>query len=103
MARREEIRKGDILVLEATPNAIDKIIGEALSRGIKLEESVVLTSGRISSEIVSKTLRCRVPILVAAGAPTDQAVKIAVAAKMTLIGRARARRLVIYSGAERVV
>jgi FdhD protein len=84
-------------------NAIDKIVGQALIRRIELEDSVVLTSGRISSEIVSKILRCRIPVLVAAGAPTDQAVKIALAADLTLVGRARGGRLVIYSGAARIV
>ncbi len=84
-------------------NAIDKVIGDALGNGFDLAGSIVLTSGRLSSEIVSKILRCRVPVLVAAGAPTDQGVKIAIAANLTLVGRARAGRVIIYSGADRVV
>jgi len=54
---------------------IDKVIGEALCRGLDSENKIILTSGRVSSEILSKLLRCRIPIIVAAGAPTNQAVK----------------------------
>jgi len=46
-------------------NALDKIIGEALSLGIGFSDKIMLTSGRISSEIMSKILRCRVPVLAA--------------------------------------
>jgi FdhD protein len=83
-------------------NALDKVVGEALSRGIGFSDKIMLTSGRISSEIMSKILRCRVPLLVARGAPTNQAVKLAREINLTLIGFARGSRMSIFSGAERV-
>jgi len=58
-------------------NAVDKVIGEALVQGMNFEDKWLLTSGRISSEITSKMLRSRIPLVVSSGAPTDQAISIA--------------------------
>ncbi|MBM4272750.1 MAG: hypothetical protein FJ139_11440 [Deltaproteobacteria bacterium] len=84
-------------------NAIDKVIGEALCRGFELEDKLILTSGRISSEILSKALRCRIPVIVAAGAPTNQAVKMAKNVNLTVAGLARGNIMCIFSGEERIV
>ncbi len=62
----------------------------------------MLTTGRISSEIMSKILRCRVPVLVARGAPTNQAVKLAREINLTMIGFARGSRMNIFSGEGRI-
>jgi FdhD protein len=83
-------------------NAIDKVIGEALYRGIEFSGHILLTSGRISSEILSKALRCRMPVIAAAGAPTNQAVKIARQMNITLLGRVRGSRMSLYSSEERI-
>jgi FdhD protein len=83
-------------------NALDKVIGDALSRGMDFGDKVMFTSGRISSEIMSKILRCRVPVFVARGAPTNQAVKMAREINLTMIGFARGIRMSVYSGAERL-
>lgn len=83
-------------------NALDKVVGEALSKGIDFSDKMMFTSGRISSEIMSKILRCRVPLLVARGAPTNQSVKLAREINLTLIGFARGSRMSIFSGEERV-
>lgn len=83
-------------------NAIDKVVGEALYRGIGFSGHILLTSGRISSEILSKALRCRMPVIAAAGAPTNQAVKIARQMNITLLGRVRGSRMSLYSGEERI-
>ncbi|MGZ3595268.1 MAG: formate dehydrogenase accessory sulfurtransferase FdhD [Syntrophales bacterium] len=83
-------------------NAIDKVIGEALRRGLELENKMILTSGRVSSEILSKLLRCRIPIIVAAGAPTNQAVKLAKNVNLTVVGLARGSIMCIFSGEERI-
>ncbi len=84
-------------------NAIDKVIGEALCRGLEFENKMILTSGRVSSEILSKLLRCRIPIIVAAGAPTNQAVKLARNVNLTVVGLARGSIMCIFSGEERIV
>src|SRR3989339_465626 len=84
-------------------NAVDKVIGEAISRGMSFEDKWMLTSGRTSSEITSKMLRCRIPLVVSSGVPTDQAVKIARETGLGLASLARGGGINVYSGEERVV
>jgi FdhD protein len=84
-------------------NAIDKVIGAALTAGIGLADKVMLTSGRISSEIVWKLIRCGIPVLASAKAPTNQAIKIARDGNLTTVGFARANHMNIYSGVERII
>ncbi len=83
-------------------NAIDKIIGEALSQGWTLTDKMILTTGRVSSEILSKLLRCRIPLIAAAGSPTNQAVKLARVANLTLAKLARGR-ITVFSAERRIV
>jgi FdhD protein len=83
-------------------NAIDKVVGEALYRQIDLSDKILLTSGRISSEILSKALRCRMPLIAAVGAPTNQAVKLARKVNLTLACLVRGNRMSIFSGEARI-
>ena len=84
-------------------NALDKVIGEALSKGLDFSEMVMLTTGRISSEILSKVLRCRVPVIAALGSPTNQAIKLARVANLTLVSHVRGSRMDVYSGETRLI
>jgi FdhD protein len=84
-------------------NALDKVIGDGLQKKIDFSAQVALTSGRVSSEVVAKVLRCQIPIMASSGAPTNQAVKIAREANMTLLGFVRGQRLNVYSGEQRIV
>jgi len=84
-------------------NALDKVIGEALSQGLDLSETVMLTTGRISSEILSKVLRCRIPVIAALGSPTNQAIKLARVVNLTLVGHVRGSKMDVYSGEERLL
>lgn len=84
-------------------NAIDKVVGEALYHKIPFNQCLLLTSGRISSEILSKALRCRMPIIAAAGSPTNQAVLMAKQMNFTLLGRVRGSRMNVYSGEGRIL
>jgi len=83
-------------------NAVDKIIGECLIKGISGEDKILMTSGRISSEILLKTARWGIPILISRGAPTTAAVKLADELGITLIGFARGKRLNIYTNSWRI-
>ncbi|MDI6726266.1 MAG: formate dehydrogenase accessory sulfurtransferase FdhD [Smithellaceae bacterium] len=83
-------------------NAIDKVIGQALQREIKMNDKIMLTSGRISSEIISKLMRSRIPLVASSGAPTNQAVKMAREINLTVLGFVRSSRMHIFSGGERV-
>lgn len=82
-------------------NALEKIFGAALLDDIHLEDKMVLTSGRASSEIISKAAKRGIPVIVSRSAPTDAAVDIARAVGITLIGFARGQRLNVYSQQEK--
>lgn len=84
-------------------NALDKVIGHALTQGISFADKMMFTSGRISSEIISKVMRARIPIVVSSGAPTNQAVKLAREIKLTVLAFVRGGHVSIFSAGERVV
>ena len=84
-------------------NALDKVIGEALLKNMKLRELIVLTTGRVSSEILFKIRKTGSPLIVSRSAPTDEAVRQARKWNMTLVGFARGGRMNIYSGGERII
>jgi len=84
-------------------NAMDKVIGRALLDGaVPLHDRVLCVSGRLSFELVQKAAVAGAPILVGVGAPTSLAVALAEELGLTLCGFARAGRLNLYAGAERV-
>ncbi len=83
-------------------NAVDKVIGSRLLNHDSLQDKILITSGRISSEIFLKAYRCGIPFIVSKSAPTDEAVKQCGKAGITLVGFARGTRMNIYSGEERI-
>ena len=83
-------------------NACDKVIGRALATDLDLGNTALLTSGRISSEILLKTRKGKIPLVASRSAPTDQAVKLARAMQITLVGFARGKRMNIYSSEGRI-
>lgn len=84
-------------------NAADKVVGRALRNGFDLGRGVMITSGRISSEIVHKARRAGIPILISLGAPTHQAVLLARELNLTLVGFARQNRFSIFAASERIL
>lgn len=84
-------------------NAFDKVMGLAALKGIGVEDKFILTTGRLSAEIVSKAVACRVPMLVSRCAVTSLALELARRFAVTLVGFVRGRRLNVYSGFQRVV
>jgi FdhD protein len=83
-------------------NAVDKVIGAYLLQGSDLSEKLLLSSGRLSSEILHKAAACGLPVVVSRSAPTDRCVALARERSITLIGFARGRRMNIYAGEQRV-
>lgn len=83
-------------------NAVDRIIGYALRNGIDLSRTFVISSGRISSEMVRKCLIANIPIIVSRSATTTLSVEIAHKTGLTVIGFARGGKLNIYSHPERI-
>ncbi len=83
-------------------NAVDKVIGWALKNGQTLSSLVLITSGRVSSEILHKAARAGIATIVARGAPTHQAVLRARESGITVIGFARGSSFTVYSHEERI-
>ena len=83
-------------------NVFDKLSGSAFRSGLQLDSHVIFFSGRVSSEILLKVAKMKVPILIARGAPTDMALSQAAALNITIVGFAREQRLNIYTCPERI-
>jgi FdhD protein len=83
-------------------SAVDKVIGECILKGISMKNHVLLTSGRISSEILVKISRAGIPVVISKSAPTDMGVSIAEKTGITLIGFARGNRMNVYSNVRRI-
>lgn len=84
-------------------NAVDKIAGYMLLNGITPDDKIFYTTGRLTSEMVIKTVQMGIPILVSRSGFTAWGVDLARQAGLTLIGRARGRRFVALSGEERIL
>lgn len=78
-------------------NALDKILGKCLIDKINFSDKIILTSGRISSEILIKIAKRKIPIIVSRSAPTHLAIELANDLNITLIGFARGEKMNIYS------
>jgi FdhD protein len=83
-------------------NAIDKVFGECLLKDIPTDDHIIITSGRVSSEILLKVAKRNVPIIISISAPLELGVKLADDLGITLIGFVRGRRMNIYANSWRV-
>jgi len=84
-------------------NTLDKIAGACLQAEMSTAGGVLLTSGRVSSEMVSKAARMGAPLVVSRTAPTSLSIELAQRWGITLIGYVRRRSFRVYSGEERIV
>ncbi len=84
-------------------NAVDKIAGYMFQHKLEPDGKIFYTTGRLTSEMVIKTVQMGIPILVSRSGFTAWGVDLARQAGLTLIGRARGRRFLALSGAERIV
>ena len=78
-------------------NAIDKIFGKCLLEDIPTDGRIIVTSGRVSSEILLKVAKRNIPIIISVSAPTDVAVRLADSLDIALVGFVRGSRLNIYT------
>ena len=84
-------------------NAIDKIAGYMFLNNIEPIDKIFYTTGRLTSEMVIKTVQMRIPILVSRSGFTAWGVELAREADLTLVGRAKGRRFIVLSGTERII
>lgn len=76
--------------------AADKCIGLAVKRGFDLESSFMLTTGRLTADIVSKCAWASIPLLASAAVATDAAIKFAQRGNITLVGSLRGQGMRVY-------
>jgi FdhD protein len=84
-------------------NAVDKIAGWMFRNRVPAHDKIFYTTGRLTSEMVIKTVRMGIPILVSRSGFTAWGVELARKANLTLIGRARGKRFVALAGEDRIV
>ncbi len=83
-------------------NTIDKIRGDCMLRGLSTTDGILLSTGRISSEMMTKAGKMRIPIVVSRTSPTFLAVQLAQVWNITLAGYAHAGEMLVYAGVGRI-
>jgi len=84
-------------------NAVDKIAGWMFKEKVPAHDKIFYTTGRLTSEMVIKTVRMGIPILISRSGFTAWGVELARKANLTLIGRARGKRFVALAGEDRIM
>ncbi len=84
-------------------NAVDKIAGYMFLKGMEGGDKIFYTTGRLTSEMVIKTVQMNIPILVSRSGFTAWGVELACQVDMALLGRARGKRFIALSGERRIV
>jgi len=83
-------------------NAVDKIAGYMFLNKIKTNDKIFYTTGRLTSEMVIKTVKMGIPILISRSGFTSWGVELAIKTNLTLIGRAKGKRYTVLSGTHRI-
>lgn len=84
-------------------NCIDKVLGRADIQKTHYSDKIILTSGRISHELISKMSKRAIPMVVSHSAPTSYSIELANALNITLVGFVRGKRLNIYTNFDNII
>jgi FdhD protein len=84
-------------------NTLDKIAGRCLLEKIKIPQRILLTTGRISSEMMQKTIRLDAPIVISYNSPSSLSIKMAERWGITLVGYAKINYLRVYTHPKRIL
>lgn len=84
-------------------NALDKILGEAMMKGIPTEGRILLTSGRMSSEMLRKGAHMKTPFLISRTSPTTLSIGAAKRLGITMVGYVRRKSFNLYTHPERLL
>jgi FdhD protein len=83
-------------------NTMDKVIGEYLMRGMSVKDMIMLTTGRMSEEMVLKTARLGIPLIASLSSPTSKAVNVAEKYGIATVGYVGKNSMLLYSAAHRL-
>ena len=83
-------------------NALDRVIGYGLRKGIDFSRTFILVSGRVSSEMARKCLIANIPIIASRGATTTLALEVAVKNGLTIVGFVRGSKMNVYTHMKRI-
>ncbi|KAF5049763.1 Sulfur carrier protein FdhD [anaerobic digester metagenome] len=83
-------------------NTIDKIAGECIFRKISMMDKILITTGRISSEMLRQAVKMKIPIIASLTSPTEAAVRLADKYNVTLAGYVRNNKMTLYSNSHRL-
>ena len=83
-------------------NAVDKIAGYMFLKKIKSSNKFFYTTGRLTSEMVIKTVKMNIPVFISRSGFTSWGVELARKTNLTLIGRAKGKKYIVLSGEQRI-
>jgi len=83
-------------------NTIDKTIGAILLNNASFE-GIILSTGRLTSEMILKCAKAKIPVVVSRTAPSEEGIKIAKKSNMTLIGLTTKKGFTVFTGEERII
>ena len=84
-------------------NTVDMLGGYLLLAGIDCSDKIIVTTGRVSSEIVAKVWKMGIPVIISHSAPTSRAITLSEDAGITVIGYVKGRKMRVYSHGGRVI